>query len=75
MQRKQILSGFVLGAALIVPVALKAQDEKPREESRKTTTTTTTTETKRYYDPEEKIYRVWKIVPTACTSRRIIGTM
>jgi maltose-binding protein MalE len=59
MQRKQILSGLALGAALIAPVALKAQDEKPREESRKTTTTTTTTETKRYYDTEEKTYRVW----------------
>ena len=45
MQRSQILSTLALGAALIAPVALKAQDE-----SRKTTTTTTTTtESKRYY--------------------------
>ena len=55
MQRSQILSTLALGAALIAPVALKAQDE-----SRKTTTTTTTTtESKRYYDTEEKDYHVW----------------
>jgi ribulose kinase len=55
MQRSQILSTLALGAALIAPVALKAQDE-----SRKTTTTTTTTtESKRYYDPDEKDYHQW----------------
>jgi hypothetical protein len=55
MQRSQILSTLALGAALIAPVALKAQDE-----SRKTTTTTTTTtESKRYYDPVEKDYHMW----------------
>ena len=55
MQRSQILSTLALGAALIAPVALKAQDE-----SRKTTTTTTTTtESKRYYDPAEKDYHQW----------------
>jgi hypothetical protein len=55
MRRSEILSTFLLGAALIVPVAVRAQDE-PRE---KTTTTTTTTETKRYYDPVEKDYHAW----------------
>ena len=55
MQRSQILSALALGAALIAPVALRAQDE-----SRKTTTTTTTTtESKRYYDSEEKDYHQW----------------
>jgi hypothetical protein len=59
MQLNQILSGLALGAALIAPVALRAQEEKAREEKKTTTTTTTTTETKRYFDPEEKTYRVW----------------
>src|ERR1700680_2425357 len=54
MQGSRILSTLALGAALIAPVALRAQDE-----SRKTTTTTTTTETKRYYDPVEKDYHQW----------------
>ena len=54
MQGSRILSTLALGAALIAPVALRAQDE-----SRKTTTTTTTTETKRYYDPVEKDYHIW----------------
>jgi hypothetical protein len=56
MQGSRILSTLALGAALIAPIALRAQDE-----SKKTTTTTTTTstETKRYYDPVEKDYHVW----------------
>ena len=55
MFRSYILSTLLLGAALVAPGALKAQDE-----SRKTTTTTTTTtESKRYYDSEEKVYRNW----------------
>ena len=54
MQRYQLLGGLMLGAALMAPVGLNAQ-----EESKKTTTTTTTTETKRYYDPVEKDYHVW----------------
>ena len=55
MYRSHILSTLLLGAALVAPMALKAQDE-PRKE---TTTTTTTTETRRYYDVEEKVYRNW----------------
>jgi hypothetical protein len=51
-----ILSTLLLGAALAIPVALKAQDESRKES---TTTTTTTTETKRYYDSDEKDYHVW----------------
>lgn len=55
MHRLQILGALLLGAALVTPVAIKAQDESRRT----TTTTTTTTETKRYYDPAEKDYHVW----------------
>jgi hypothetical protein len=53
MRRFQILGGLMLSAALVTPVALKAQDETRK------TTTTTTTETKRYYDPVEKDYHQW----------------
>jgi Ni/Co efflux regulator RcnB len=56
MYRSYILSTLLLGASLAAPIALKAQDESRKET---TTTTTTTTETKRYYDPEEKVYRNW----------------
>src|SRR5260370_2169078 len=55
MRRYQLLGGLMLGAALMAPVALKAQEESKKT----TTTTTTTTETKRIYDPVEKDYHVW----------------
>lgn len=54
MQGFQILGGLLISAALIAPVAVKAQDETKRS-----TTTTTTTESKRYYDPAEKDYHNW----------------
>jgi hypothetical protein len=57
MQRFQVLGGLLLGAALIAPVAMNAQDEEKKKTT--TTTTTTTTETKRYYDSDEKDYHVW----------------
>ena len=53
MFRFQIVSGLLLGAALIAPVAMRAEDEKT------TTTTTTTTKQTRYYDTDEKDYHVW----------------
>ena len=58
MQGSRILSTLALGAALIAPMGLRAQDESKKSTST-TTTTTTTTESKRYFDPEEKIYRTW----------------
>ena len=45
----RILNGLLLGAALIAPAALFADDTK-------STTTTTTT---RYYDSDEKDYHQW----------------
>jgi hypothetical protein len=51
MRGFRMLSGALLGIALIAPVALRAADEKK-------TTTTTTTET-RYFDPDEKDYHEW----------------
>jgi hypothetical protein len=45
MQGFKIANGLLLGAALIAPLALRADDSK--------TTTTTTT---RYYDSDEKDY-------------------
>ena len=53
MRASKIFSTLALGAALVAPVAIRAQEEH------KTTTTTTTTETKRYYDPVEKDYHMW----------------
>src|SRR5450631_2145089 len=49
MQGFRIVNGLLLGAALIAPVALHADDSK-------TTTTTTTT---RYYDSDSKDYHQW----------------
>lgn len=49
MRGFRILNGLLLGAALIAPAALFAQDTK-------STTTTTTT---RYYDSAEKDYHEW----------------
>jgi len=54
MKSFQVLTGALLGVALMAPAGLKAQDE-----TRKTTTTTTTTETQRVYDPAEKDYHEW----------------
>ena len=55
MKRFQILGGFMLGAALLAPVTMKADDETKKT----TTTSTTTTETRRYYDPIENRDREW----------------
>jgi hypothetical protein len=51
MQGFKIVNGLLLGAALMVPVALRADDSK--------STTTTTTTTNRYYDSDAKDYHQW----------------
>ena len=45
MHRFQILSGLLLGAALIAPVAVRADDNRNRE--------------KQYYDRDGKDYHTW----------------
>jgi hypothetical protein len=56
MRSSALLRTLLLSGAMVIPVALTAQEAS---EKSTTTTTTTTTETQRYYDPTYKEYHNW----------------